>query len=170
MKKLLWGLPLALMLFTATSNAEIYKWKDKNGVVRYSDIPPPSNVPHQSLGKKTNKEPAPAPEAPTAAPAPDAAPVAAPAPQQKTPEEKPMVDADKQQKEEEAARQKAAAAEAEQKQKQELCTNAKAKLQGLQQGGRIYKMNEKGEREFMDDAALAQGVADAQAEVDKNCG
>lgn len=167
MKNILWGLSLALMVFTATANAEIYKWKDKNGVVRYSDIPPPSNVPHQSLGKKTSKEPAATPEAPTAAPAPDAAPVAAP--QQKTPEEPPMVDADKQQKEEEAARQKAAAAEAEQKQKQELCANAKAKLQSLQQGGRIYKMNEKGEREFMDDSALAQGVADAQAEVDKNC-
>ena len=167
MKNLLWGFSLALALVTTTANAEIYKWKDKNGVVRYSDIPPPSNVPHQSLGKKTSKEPAPAPEAPTAAPAPDAAPVAVP--QQKTPEEPSMVDADKQQKEEEAARQKAAAAEAEQKQKQELCANAKAKLQSYQQGGRIYKMNEKGEREFMDDAALAQGIEDAQAEVDKNC-
>lgn len=167
MKKLLWGISLALTLIATTANAEIYKWKDKNGVVRYSDIPPPSNVPYQSIGKKTNKESAAAPEPSTAAPAPDNAPVAAP--QQKTPEEPSMVDADKQQKEEEAARQKAAAAEAEQKQKQELCANAKAKLQSLQQGGRIYKMNEKGEREFMDDAALAQGVADAQAEVDKNC-
>jgi hypothetical protein len=168
MKNILWGLSLALMLFTASSNAEIYKWKDKNGVVRYSDIPPPSNVPYQSIGKKTTKEPASATEPTSAAPTPDSAPVAAP--QQKTPEEPSMVDADKQQKEEEAARQKAAAAEAEQKQKQELCANAKAKLQSLQQGGRIYKMNEKGEREFMDEAAVAQGVADAQAEVDKNCG
>jgi hypothetical protein len=166
MKHLLWGLSLALVLSAATSHAEIYKWKDKNGVVRYSDIPPPSNVPYQSIGKKT-KEPAPAPDAPTDASIPDTSPAAAS--QQKTPEEPSMVDADKQQKEEEAARQSAAAAEEEQKQKQDQCASAKAKLQSFQQGGRIFKMNEKGEREFLDDAAVAQGLESAQAEVDKYC-
>ena len=74
-----------------------------------------------------------------------------------------------QRQEEEAAKKKAEAAEAEQKAKQENCANAKANLSNLQQGGRIYKMNEKGEREYLDDAAMAEGAAKAQAEVDKYC-
>ena len=165
MKHILWGLSLALILAPAASNAEIYKWKDKSGVVRYSEIPPPSNIPHESLGKKSSKTPA-SVEAPPPAAAAEGAP--APAPQQQTPEE-PMVDADKQQKEEAAARQKAAAQEAEQKQKQEQCSSAKAKLHSLQQGGRIYRMNEKGEREFLDESAVVEGLEEAQAEVNKYC-
>lgn len=168
MKYILWGLSLALMLAPAASNAEIYKWKDKNGVIRYSDVPPPSNVPHESLGKKANKAPT-AVEAPSPAPTagPEGAPAPAPAAQQ-TPEEV-TGDTDIQRQEEEAARKKAEAAEAEQRQKQENCTNAQANLANLQQGGRIYKMNEKGEREYLDDASMAEGAASAQAEVDKYC-
>jgi hypothetical protein len=164
MKHLLWGLSLIMALAPAASQAEIYKWKDKNGVVRYSDIPPPSNVPHESLGKKANKAPAEVETSPAA----EAASPASPEPQQITPEEV-SPDTDKQLKEEEAARQRAAAAEAEQQQKQEQCTNAKARMQSYEQGGRVYKINEKGEREFLDDAALAQALEEAQADVNKYC-
>ncbi|HZV61536.1 MAG TPA: DUF4124 domain-containing protein [Methylophilaceae bacterium] len=165
MKNVLWGLSLALMLFTANSNAEIYKWKDKNGVVRYSDVPPPSNIPHQSIGKKTTK----APPAQDAAPAPviEGAPQPAPDAQQ-TPEEV-SPDAEVQRQEAEAAKKKAEAAEAEQQQKQENCATARANLANFQQGGRVYKMNEQGEREYLGDAELGKGLADAQAEVDKYC-
>jgi len=165
MKHLLWGLTLALALSPAASHAEIYKWKDKNGVVRYSDVPPPSNVPHQSIGKKTNKTPA-AVDTPPAA-AIEGAPVPEPAAQQ-TPEEV-SPDAEVQRQEEEAAKKKAEAAEAEQQQKQENCATARANLANFQQGGRVYKMNEQGEREYLGDADLEKGLADAQAEVDKNC-
>ena len=163
MKQLVWGLSLALVLAPAVSQAEIYKWKDKNGVVRYSDIPPPSNVPHESLGKKANKEPTTV-EAPAAAAVPEGAPV----PAQQTPEEL-TPEAEVQQQEAEAAKKKAEAAEAEQKQKQENCATARANLANMQQGGRVYKMNEKGEREYLGDAEMAAGVEQAQAEVDKYC-
>lgn len=165
MKHLLWGLSLALMLAPGASNAEIYKWKDKNGVVRYSDIPPPSNIPHESLGKKGSKAPAPI-ETPPVVAGPEGAP--APTPQQQTPEAV-TGDADMQRQEEEAAKQKAAAAEAELKQKQENCTTARANLANYNQGGRIYNMNEKGEREYLGDAELAAGLEKAQMEVDKYC-
>ena len=158
MKQLLWGLSLALMLASAASHAEIYKWKDKNGVIRYSDIPPPSNVPHESLGKKGATAPTPVEIAPTAQPG---------APAQQTPEEAPS-DANAKN-EEEAARKKAEAAEAELRQKQENCATAKANLANFKQGGRVYKMNEKGEREYMGEADLAAGLEKAQAEVDKYC-
>lgn len=165
MKHLLWGLSLALALAPAVSQAEIYKWKDKNGVVRYSDIPPPSNVPHKSLGKKAVKPPtaveAPAAAALEGAPVPDSG-------VQQTPEEV-TPDAEVQRQEAEAARKQAEAAEAEQRAKQENCTTARANLANFEQGGRVYKMNENGEREYLGDDDLAAGKADAQAEVDKYC-
>ena len=165
MKHLLWGLSLVMALAPAVSQAEIYKWKDKNGVIRYSDIPPPSNVPHQSLGKKANKAPeaveAPAVPPPEGAPLPDSG-------VQQTPEEV-TPDAEVQRQEEEAARKQAEAAEAEQQRKQENCSTARANLANFEQGGRVYKMNEKGEREYLGDADLAEGKANAQAEVDKYC-
>ena len=34
-----------LALVPAAAQAEVYKWRDSNGVVRYSDIPPASNLP-----------------------------------------------------------------------------------------------------------------------------
>lgn len=165
MKHLLWGLSLVLALASATSHAEIYKWKDKNGVVRYSDIPPPSNVPHESLGKKANKTPA-AVETPSASEL-EGAPVPEPGIQQVPEEVAP--DADLQRQEEEAARKRAEAADAEQQQKQENCSTARANLANFQQGGRVYKMNEQGEREYLGDAELAEGLANAQSEVDKYC-
>lgn len=160
MKQLLWGLSLALMLASAASHAEIYKWKDKNGVIRYSDIPPPSNVPHESLGKKGASAPTPVENAPAAQPA-------APAAAQQTPEEAPADGAAPN--EEEAARKKAEAAEAELRQKQDNCATAQANLANFKQGGRVYKMNEKGEREYLGDTQLAEGLEKAQAEVDKYC-
>ncbi|HEU4707907.1 MAG TPA: DUF4124 domain-containing protein [Methylophilaceae bacterium] len=159
MKHLLWGLPLALMLASTAAQAEIYKWKDKNGVIRYSDIPPPSNVPHESLGKKGNTTPAPVENAPAAQPA---------APAQQTPEEVPP-ESDAKAQEEAAGRKKAEAAEAEQRQKQENCATAQANLANFKQGGRVYKMNEKGEREYLGNDELAAGLEKAQAEVDKYC-
>jgi hypothetical protein len=164
MKQFLWGLFMTLILASTVSHAEIYKWKDKNGVVRYSDVPPPSNIPHESLGKKANKSPAQA-DAPPAA-ATDAS--AGSAPAQQTPEQAPPA-AEGPVPEEEAARKSAEAAEAEQRQKQENCATARANLANFQQGGRVYKMNEQGEREYLGDGDLAQGLENAQMEVDKYC-
>ncbi len=49
---------LALTAVSGLSQAEIYKWKDKDGKVRYSDTPPPSNVKQESItGKKKSVSP-----------------------------------------------------------------------------------------------------------------
>jgi hypothetical protein len=157
-----------LALAAPLSHADIYKWKDKNGVIRYSDVPPPSNVPHEAIGKRSNKSTAvveqPGADTPEAPVTPSGAATPAPsAPSDGDP------NAAKRQKEAEEAKKKAESAEAEQQRKQENCTQAKSKLHTYQQGGRISKMNEQGEREFIDDAALAKGLEEAQAEVDKYC-
>lgn len=149
---------LLLALLPMSANAEIYKWKDANGVIRYSDVPPPSNVPHESLG--SSKKVVAPPPAPSSAET--AAPKKSPAPGRED-------DAVKRREDAEAAKNKEQAKEAELKLKQQNCATAKASLQNYQQGGRIYKINENGEREYLDDAALAKNLAQAQKDVDEYC-
>ena len=56
---------LCLVMLPTLASAEIYKWKDKDGRVRYSDVPPPSNVQQEALyGKKIPKPKTAAPLAP----------------------------------------------------------------------------------------------------------
>jgi hypothetical protein len=58
---------LCLALLPLMASAEIYKWKDKDGVTRYSDVPPPSNIKQESIhGKSVVKPTGQAPLAPVA--------------------------------------------------------------------------------------------------------
>ncbi|MEQ1601860.1 MAG: DUF4124 domain-containing protein [Methylophilaceae bacterium] len=152
-------LPIIFILFTITgagfAHAEIYKWKDDKGNSLYSDVPPPSNVQTSVLGaKKTVPAQQVAPKASTNI-------TKLPVSQEEA--------AAKRQKNAEDAKKKDQVQEAELKQKQENCTKAKADYQLHKQGGRIYKMNEKGEREYLDDASLAKGLEQAQSDMDKYC-
>ncbi len=156
MNKPLWVMMLTLALLPMSANAEIYKWKDADGVMRYSDIPPPSNVPHEALGSKKAVAPLPTPST-------------AEIPAQKNSPASRESDAIKRQEDAEAAKNKEQAKQAELKVKQQNCATAKANLQNYQQGGRIYKMNEKGEREYLDDAGIAKNLEQAQKDVNEYC-
>lgn len=183
-------LPLLLATFALTtiselSQAEIYKWKDKDGRVRYSDTPPPSNIKQETIiGKKkpvepTGKEPlAPVDQAPIAPV--DQAPIApvgkAPtAPIADIPKnaEPPMnpedLAAQKRQQNAEAEKNNKLEKEAEAKRKAENCSAAKANLETYTQGGRVYKMNERGEREYMGESDFKAGKEKAQQDINENC-
>jgi len=157
---------VSLLAMPLLSGAEIYKWKDKDGVVRYSDTPPPPNVKQESMGKKTVKpveNVAPAPTQETSAPE-----------TIKQPETKQPLDP-----EAEAARVRQRNAEMEKNNKQERelqaklkednCRAAKANHETYTQGGRVSKMNEKGEREYLGDKDLKEGAEKAQAEINEYC-
>jgi Domain of unknown function (DUF4124) len=159
------------MLATSVAMAEVYKWKDKNGVTRYSDVPP-NDLPSQPLKPKKAK-PA---NVKTVVPQSDASaaePVAAAS------KASDAVNKGKPQTQEEAANKRQAAAEkakkeaeikaAEAKQNEENCATAKSNLKTFSTGGRIVKMNENGDREFFDDAGIAKGLDEAKANVDKYC-
>ena len=165
-------LPLLLAVFALSavsglSQAEIYKWKDKEGKIRYSDTPPPSNIKQESMsGKK--KVAAPTGNAPLA-------PVdanAAPAKMADIPEA-PISPEDaaalKRQRNAEADKNNKKEKEVEAARKVENCTAAKANMQTYTQGGRVYKMNEKGEREYMDESGFKAGREKAQQEINENC-
>lgn len=159
------------------ASAEIYKWKDKDGVMRYSDTPPPGRANVDTLGKTGAAKKA-QPVVTEATEASEAAPKATSEGEVPTKFKEPAFDK-KVDAEAEAERIRAQNAEAEKKNKLEKekqaeinaenCKAARANYQSYAQGGRIYKMNEKGEREYMDDAGLKAGKAQAQAEINKYC-
>src|SRR5450830_522556 len=126
--------------------AEIYKWKDSNGVIRYSDTPPNTNVPTESI--KTSKSTAPTPTV-TTKDAPDS--------------------------KEDAATKRQVAAEAEKKSdeekkiKKQNCLLAKDNLKNYQDGALVYKVKDNGEREYLDQDGMAKGMAEAQKNVKQYC-
>ncbi|NOT14875.1 MAG: DUF4124 domain-containing protein [Methylotenera sp.] len=178
---------LCIVLAPTLASAEIYKWKDKDGKIRYSDIPPPSNVKHESMtGKKLPKPTGlpPLSEVEGDATATNKQEVntqLAPGEERKSDEKKTVGDSkeSKPLSKEEAAAKRAKDAEAKKKADlekdtakkihKENCKTARNNLITYTNGGRISKLNEQGEREYMSDAEINQGKIDAQKEVDKFC-
>ena len=158
----------ALTAISGLSQAEIYKWKDKDGKVRYSDTPPPSNIKQEPItGKKksvapTGKEPLAPVESAVIAPAATPKDIEPPknAEDVAAEQRRRIADAEKNNKQEK---------EADVKRKAENCSAAKANMETYTQGGRVYKMNEKGEREYMDESGFKAGREKAQQEINENC-
>jgi hypothetical protein len=158
---------LVLMVFglaSSLSHAEIYKWKDKNGEIRYSDTPPPSNIKQEAIGKK--KAVSPTGQVPLA---PVVSGQSAPSSGAKKEAMKEDDAAKKRQVDAEVDKKSRLEKEKQEAVKAENCKTAKANLENYTQGGRIYKMNEKGEREYVSDAGLEEGKAKAQQEINENC-
>ena len=160
-----------LIALPMLANAEIYKWKDKDGAVRYSDTPPPSNIKQESIsGKKLTK---PTGQAPLASVANANASTGKDEMKGKVPNQNlegpDEIAAKLRQKNAETEKNNKNEKEAQAKLKEENCKASKANLASYQQGGRVYKMNEKGEREYLDDAGLKAGAEKAQKEVSEYC-
>jgi len=162
MKRLSVALGLALCVALPAS-AQMYKWVDSDGKVQYSDKPPPSNIKTEKL-----REPARAASTPAASDAKGGTPKDAAKVGPKTAAEqeqafrKRQLDAAKAQ-EEEGRKQ------AEGSDRAENCKRAKAALANLQIGGRQMRIDEKGERVFLDDQQIAQETARAQQETAAAC-
>ncbi len=161
---------LCLALLPLMASAEIYKWKDKDGVTRYSDVPPPSNIKQESIHGKSVVKPTGQPPL-----APVAGDITTATNKNKTPEKNKESGAAQ----DEAAKKRAHDAEvqkatdqqkqAELKVKQENCMAAKKNLVIYTTGGRISKINDAGEREYLSEEDLARGKADSQKDVDAYC-
>ena len=53
--------------------------------------------------------------------------------------------------------------------KEQACKAARLRLAQFEQGGRIYRMNENGEREYYGDKEIAAEVQNAKDDVAANC-
>lgn len=143
-----------LMLATATQ-AGVTRWVDAEGKVHYSDRTPPSTAKSQkNLDLKNN------PALPQAA-------------TDNKGEEKSLAEKDLEfrkrrvQAEETAARQ--ARDQEEATRKKANCEQARNQLQALQEGQRMAKYNEKGERVFLEGSDRAKAIEEAKKSADSWC-
>lgn len=154
-------------LVAAAAHAQGYKWVDKNGHTQYGDIPPPG-VKATPLGPPPPQIGSPA----RSAPAPAAAGKAGAAP---ATHKGPMTPAQQElefRRRMKEAQEAAAKAEKERKQaqeKQQNCERAKEALRTLESGQRIARVNEKGERYYMNDQQRAADAARAREQVRQSC-
>jgi len=144
---------LSLILMPIMASAEVYKWREPNGVMRCSDVPPPSNIKLETVQGRP-------PVGLTNLPA------LAPVEGDITSELKRA----KAQPGKQKGAEKAVALSAEELQlKQKNCKAAQANLATYQLGGRIATVNEKGERVFLSSTEIAHAKIEAQADVKEYC-
>ena len=160
MKRLL--ILVAALAFSAGAAAQMYKWKDKNGHVRYGDTPPPG-VDATRMG---------APATGYAGPAAPAAPPGDVRSEKNGKGDKPLTPEqafEKRQKERAAAEEKAEKERQLAATKRANCQSAQAQLRTLQSGQRMATINAAGERVFMDDEQRVAETARAQKAVSDWC-
>jgi hypothetical protein len=157
LRVLVFGLTLA---FAASASAQLYRWVDKDGKVRYSDTPPPGV-------KATTLRPPSAATAPPAAAGDAAAKDAKKGPL--TPAEQ-EADYRKRQLESQKARGKDDQARRDTDAKQANCARAREALVTLESGQRITRTDGQGERAFLDDEARAREIEKARQSVREWCG
>lgn len=144
---------LALAACTASVQAQVYKWVDKDGKVQYSDQAPPPDAAKSVSQKVISISSSPAAQSDKAAEkAPDKV---------KDFEKRRSQSAEQQKKGDEASKLA--------QRKQESCDDARANLKGLEAGGRISKTDANGERYFLDDDQRQQEIARTQGVVAESC-
>lgn len=154
-----WWLGGCLMLSWPVQ-AEIYKWRDAKGVMNYSDMPPP-NQQHSVEKIKSQTLDANAPL--TRADAYKSA---------DTPPSKPRVDekVTPSDSNPNAQNEQLAATKAmEERLKAKNCLAARSNYRNYAIGGRMQQVNENGEKEFLSEAQIQEGLNQAQREIDENC-
>jgi hypothetical protein len=129
----------AIALFAAAASAQQYKWTDKDGKVRYGDVPP--------AGASAARLKAPNAGYPPPAAAPDS----------------------KKEEAKKKAPEKQAMTEEQMQMKRDNCARAQESLRTLESGQRISRIDAKGERYYLEDAEIAQETAKARQSVQHWC-
>lgn len=159
--------PLIAIIVLAFSLSALAQWQwiDKAGRKVFSDRPPPVDVPQKNILKQPGMAPlaaeVPASNVPTAATPSGAAPKG-------TGEDKELAEKKKQAADAEAAKrrqeeERAARAQADN------CNRARQAKAGLDAGVRQMRINEQGEREFLDEAGRAAEAQRLQGIIDESC-
>jgi hypothetical protein len=154
MKKL--SIILVALVLAGAAHAQMYKWVDKDGKVRYGDVPPPGVKATPMKGMQS-------------------APTSAAAPASKDAKKGPLSPAEQEQEYRKRQQEDKKASEKAEKEKQaeagknEACERSKEYLRTLQSGQRIARLNPSGERYYLDDDQVAQEIAKAQQSIQQAC-
>lgn len=141
---------------------QLYKYTGPDGKVQYSDRPPADGRKAEKV--TTSRISSVGTGAPAAAAAGDAAKSAAPktAAEQEQAFRQRRTDADEK-------AQKDAKLAQDQQQKADSCAGARRELAGLQSGARAARLNDNGERIYLDDGQVQSEIARLQREVAVGC-
>lgn len=129
--------------------AELYKWVDEKGVTHYSETPPPD-----ANAKRIELPPA------------------APATKPESPErwkERELELRKRRLEKERAEEDEKAGSERSAERRREICLRARRALDVLEPGRPVYRVNERGERVYIDDAQRAAETDKWRKEADSNC-
>ena len=162
MQKIALSLAAGLLALAATgAHAQAFwKWRDASGQMHIGDTPPPPGTPAQNIISGPSAGVGPTLTAPGAAPA------SAPAGDSTLERRKKLADQEK------ADKAKADRADLEAKNaaiRRDNCARAQSMLKPLQDGERVARINDKGEREVLDDAGRAAEIKRTQDAVASNC-
>ena len=166
---------LAAVLVLASLPAEAqWKWKDKGGRIQYSDLPPPADTADADILSRPN---APrraanvvvAPAAATASAAPGASAPSLASARSPAPKQDPELEAKIKKSEAEAAARKKVDEERVAAAKADNCQRAREQLRTYDSGVRVFRVNEKGEREYMDDKQRDDQTRKARDVVAADC-
>ena len=134
----------AALVLAPLASAQLFKYVDKDGRTVYSDQAP-ANVDSKQIAAPSG-----------------------PASGEKSAVERDK-DLDKSRKEAKEKGDKADKAAAAAKENADRCAAAKQNVQTYTEGGRVYKYNDKGEREYMGDDEISAARQKAQREADEAC-
>jgi hypothetical protein len=152
----------SLALCCGLAHAQAYRWVDKDGKVRYSDVPPAG-------AKATPLKP---PPTPPAAPPTAGNPAAKDGKDAKkgplTPAEQEQAYKERQTKTKEAQEKETKEAALAEQRKQN-CAAAQESLRSMQTGRRMAVTNEKGETVYLEDAQVQERIAQANKVVAESC-
>lgn len=140
-----------VMLCCGAASAQVYKWVDANGVTHYGSQPPP-NVKNREIKLKDSSA------------APGAGGTSVPADgsgfKQKELDFR-RRQAQREQEEVRLAQEKA--------RRDDDCRSARNQLANLRATGRVYELNDRGERVFMSDTQRDAEIARREAEYNQHC-
>jgi len=142
-----------------------WKWRDSTGRVTVSDTPPPRDVAERDILQRPSPVAARRAQAASAPQAASAVVVAAPP----NPLEA-EVEARKRKAEQEQKAKQKSIEESNAAARAENCTRAKGQLRDLEDGMRLARTNEKGEREILDDKGRAAEIQRARQIIASDCG
>lgn len=151
------------LTFAMPASAQ-WKWRDKNGQTQYSDLAPPAGTPDRDIlqrpGTSTLRA-APSPAVPASA----ASGTPALTPKSADPE----LEARRNKAEQEAADKKKAEDAKIAAARAENCSRAQAQMRTIDSGMRMARINAKGERVFLDEAARAAETQRTREVIASEC-
>jgi hypothetical protein len=164
MLKLLLLISLCLPLVASAQTQ--WSWRDAQGRVQFSDRPPPAGTPDKDILSRPASANARVQVVPVSQPV--AAPATAPAPAASSAVERSAAnDKARKQREEEAKMKEQTQRQAQQR--AENCKSARENIAVMQSGERVTRMNDKGERIFLDDAQRLEALRRAQQVATSEC-